>query len=127
MMGMKRPRAAHRRRNARRDAEIYGRIYVSRELTETEAAAWYGLTQSRVSEILTEEHARRSNIGRESVVRRDATSARNGEIYRRVVELREVAGVKAAVEYGVTRQRVSQILDAVHLIRHGVKRPRLRE
>ena len=126
MVGSKRSRQPHRRRNAERDLEIYERVYVRRELSEEQAAAEYGLTTSGVSKVLTAEAARRGNAARARVVRYDGTTDRNAEIYRRVVELRELTANKAAGEYGVTRQRVSQILDAVHRQRYGVKRPSLR-
>ncbi len=126
MVDNRRPRKPHRRRNAARDWEIYERVYVGREFSLKEAAVWYGLTYSRISEILTEEYARRSGARRERVVRRDGTTSRNAEIYRRVVELGELTAMMAAREYGITRQRVSQILDVVHMGRYGVKRSRLR-
>ena len=126
MVATKRPRKPHRRRNAERDLEIYERVYVRGELSEEQAAAEYGLTKSGVSKVVTVEATRRGNSGRARVVRHDATTDRNAEIYRRVVELRELTANKAAGDYGVTRQRVSQILDAVHLKRYGVKRPPLR-
>ncbi len=126
MVDIKRPRKPHRRCHAERDAEIYDRVFVSRKMTEKDAAAEYGLTQSRISEILTEEYARQTGAARKRVVHQHETKSRNAEIYRRVVELGELTGMAAAIEYGITRQRVSQILDAVHLERYGVKRPALR-
>lgn len=129
------------RMNAARDAAIYERVYVRREIDSHQAAAEYGANAKRVSEILTEEHRRRFGTEREpvgdpaahrrchgadavrpSLLQPLQPSERNLELYERVVVNREITAAQAARELGIGPQRVGQLLDKTHLCRHGKPR-----